>query len=51
MNFLRCNSNDDTQALYDKNVQMISIHFNQNNTDFVKHNDLNGTKLIINIYS
>ena len=51
MDFLRCNSNDDTQAFHEKNVLMISIHFNQNNIDFVKHNDLNSTKLIINIYS
>ena len=41
-----------TQACYKRDVQMVSIHLNNHNIEYVKHNVLNGTKLIdINIFS
>ena len=35
------------QAFLKRNVEMISIHLNKLNIDYVKHNDVNGTKLKI----
>ena len=34
----------DTQAFHKRNVQMIPIHLNKHKIDYVKHNELNGTK-------
>ena len=33
------------QAFHKRNLQMIPIHLNKHNIDYVKHNDLNGTKV------